>query len=953
MNIQHNLHLLRSLPLPVHSNIRMNVQLSRSFVSLSTKSSTTIVSVIRSRPQILYPNHPYVTHREIKNNQYKNSVYSIPLSTRYGISYRLLSTVLSGPTTYPLSSYTSSSSSTFQSSVVVSVPKNRPLLRMNYRMNRLSRYGFPYTYYPRSFISTYMNISSLTSTLYTLYHQYILSYFTHHQSTTDPQHTISLFFLNIFSSVSTLNDKPENHFVLQSNNDNKSKNKYTDALVTVPNNNHQDPQPLENSQRSSSDAVNNDTDENMEGGTTKETDPSSESSSNHSTDTKGNEDKANSSTTPSPPPSLLQRLWFIVKTQIGWIVTAATLSIIAAWLGIITPQTMAKFWDQLEKKSFTSSSSSSSSTTDTAVTTTGALIGSGLRLVTLLVTRFALQLAATVTLADATERVANHLRRQLFSHFLRTDIAYFDNHRTAELVDSLSVDVKEVRDSIRSIIGDGVPALAKVIGGAVSLLFISPKMTALLITTFVPAFAIGNLLANRLRKLARKSTEAQSKSSASAAESLSHIRTVRAFTGEKDELDKYTSHLNYASSVSHAMGIEYSLFRGIVSLGLTVIAGLVLGYGGILIGNGELTRGEVASFALSALSLENALETLSKLGAKLQRAQGATGRVVELLDEPVQANREGGVTWEHLKGDVMYEDVRFAYPTRPHVPVLKGLSMHLPPGKVVAVVGPSGTGKSTLAHLLLRYYEPSLASTINKDLPFHSFSHPSSPPSMGSSTTGNPSATIHTSSKGSNVSPSVLDNHAGMIRIDGIPLALINIHWLRKHIAIVPQDPALFATTIKENIAYGRPEATDADIERVAKEANALQFIQALPHGMNTLVGERGVSLSGGEKQRITLARALLRNPSILILDEATSALDVQSEQLVQEALDRAMVGRTTLIIAHRLSTIRRADIIYVVSDGRIEEKGTHEELLRTRPHGLYAGLVARQRDGGEEVLRP
>jgi ABC-type multidrug transport system fused ATPase/permease subunit len=642
------------------------------------------------------------------------------------------------------------------------------------------------------------------------------------------------------------------------------------------------------------------------------------------------DEEASPASSSSSLASVFLRLWPVVSRQLVWIAAAALLSLAAAALGLLAAPALASFWDTFDVSGLAAASSSSSSSTPSSspLPAAGGL-AAGAQLAGLFIGRFLVQLLASTTLTLAAERVASALRAELFARLLDADIGFFDERRTPELVDALAGDVRELRDVLRSVVGEGVPAVARVVGGAAALLVISPKMTGVLALSLVPMFTIGNLMAVRLRRLARKSQEAQGKAAASAHESLSHVRTVRAFTGEDEEVAKYRARLDASSAISREMGREYSLFKGVVSLGITALAGLVLGYGSLLVGTGELTRGQVASFVVSTFGLEQALETLSQLGAKVQRAGGSAGRVADLLDLPVTANKRGGATWAPVEGDVVFDGVHFAYPSRPHVPVLRGVTLRLPPGKVVAVVGPSGSGKTTLAHLLLRYYEPCAAVADDGAAAAAAVAAPNPSPAS-SSTSSSP----------------VLSSGVGMVRVDGFPLPLVDIHWLRTHVAYVPQDTALFGASIRENIAYGaRPGVTDADITAAAKQACALDFIQALPRGLDTVVGERGVAMSGGQRQRIALARALLRDPKILLLDEATSALDAESEAAVQRALSTAMKGRTTLVVAHRLSTVQHADLIYVMSGGRVVESGSHAELLAQR--GLYATLVARQRDGG------
>jgi ATP-binding cassette subfamily B protein len=318
-------------------------------------------------------------------------------------------------------------------------------------------------------------------------------------------------------------------------------------------------------------------------------------------------------------------------------------------------------------------------------------------------------------------------------------------------------------------------------------------------------------------------------------------------------------------------------------------AALVFWYGGRLVAQGELTAGELTSFLVYTLFVGFSLGALADLWADFMKALGAAERVFELLDRAPQIPLSGGDTLAHVSGQVNFQAVHFSYPSRPDVTVLHALTLDVRPGERVALVGPSGSGKSTVAALLARFYDP----------------------------------------------------NQGEVRLDGVPLTRLDPQWLRRQIGTVAQEPLLFSTSVADNIRYGRPEATDAEVEAAARAANAHDFISAFPEGYRTRVGERGVQLSGGQKQRVAIARALLKNPRILILDEATSALDAESEHLVREALERLMRGRTTLIIAHRLSTVVGADRVLVVERGVITQAGTHSELYACE--GTYRRLVERQ----------
>jgi ATP-binding cassette subfamily B protein len=330
-------------------------------------------------------------------------------------------------------------------------------------------------------------------------------------------------------------------------------------------------------------------------------------------------------------------------------------------------------------------------------------------------------------------------------------------------------------------------------------------------------------------------------------------------------------------------------FFGVAFFAAFTAGVFVFWYGARMVAADEMTAGNLISFLFYTMQMAFGLSALAELWTDVQRAAGAAERVFELLHREPAIAPTGGRTLEHVQGAVRFEHVTFAYPGRPDVTVLKDFSLELEPGEVVALVGPSGAGKSTIASMLYRLYDPL----------------------------------------------------EGRLTLDGSPYPELDAEWLRRQVGVVAQEPLLFSTSIADNIRYGRPEATDEEVEAAARLANAHGFISSFPEGYQTLVGERGIQLSGGQKQRVAIARAVLKNPRILILDEATSALDAESEHLVREALERLMKGRTTLVIAHRLSTVKDADRVVVLESGAVVQSGTHAELVGEE--GLYRRLVERQ----------
>jgi ABC transporter fused permease/ATP-binding protein len=490
----------------------------------------------------------------------------------------------------------------------------------------------------------------------------------------------------------------------------------------------------------------------------------------------------------------------------------------------------------------------------------------------------------------AGERVVARLRERLYGAILRQDIAFFDAARTGELTNRLASDTTVLQNTVTVNVSMGLRFGIMAIGGVGMMLFTSPALTAIAMAV-VPVVAIGAAVYGRVvRALSAKVQDALADATEVAEETLSGVRTVRAFAREDVAMGRYAGAVQRSFRLAARRALAEGLFQGIAGFGGFGAIALVIWGGGHMVVAGSLSIGDLTAFLLYTFSVAIGLGAVSSLYGDFMKAIGASRRVFALLDLPAPLEDSGGAEVARVDGDVRFDGVVFAYPTRPGEPVLRGLDLHVAPGEVVALVGPSGSGKSTVAGLLCRFYDPT----------------------------------------------------AGRLLIDGVDARTLAPRSLRRHLAVVAQEPVLFATSIAENIRYGRPGATDAEVEQAARQANALSFIQAAERGFDTQVGERGVRLSGGQKQRIAIARAILADPRILILDEATSALDAESEQVVQEALDRLMRGRTTLVIAHRLSTVRDASRIVVLEGGVVVEEGRHADLM-TRTEGRYRALVERQ----------
>jgi ABC transporter fused permease/ATP-binding protein len=490
----------------------------------------------------------------------------------------------------------------------------------------------------------------------------------------------------------------------------------------------------------------------------------------------------------------------------------------------------------------------------------------------------------------AGERVVIRLRQDLYEAIMRQDIAFFDERRTGELMSRLSSDATVLQNAVSVNISMVTRNLGAAVGGIGLLIYTSPLLTFGLLLA-IPPVAIGTArFGKSLRRISRDVQDALATTGTIAEETISGVRTVRAFAQESTEADRYREGLVRSLGLALERSKRVAWFTALASaVGYAAIIG-VLWYGGQLVLKGSMSIGALSSFILYTLTVAVSVGMLGSLWTDFMSATGAARRVFELLDHKPSMSLSGGYIPPSVKGSIQLRDVHFAYPSRPDYVVFEKLSLDIAPGECLALVGPSGSGKSTLAALVSRFYDPL----------------------------------------------------SGSILWDGIPVQTLDAGWLRRQIGIVAQDPVLLSTSIAANIRYGRPEADQAAIEAAARAANAHEFITALPDGYHTLVGERGIQLSGGQRQRVAIARAMLKDPRVLILDEATSALDAESEYLVQEALDRLMKGRTTLVIAHRLSTVRHANRVVVMEQGQIVQMGQHDELMLNQ-EGLYYRLVNRQ----------
>ena len=491
--------------------------------------------------------------------------------------------------------------------------------------------------------------------------------------------------------------------------------------------------------------------------------------------------------------------------------------------------------------------------------------------------------------AKASERALAQLRKDTFSRIIRLPMATLNQRRVGELASRIANDVESMRETLVMTIPMLLRHTVMLTGCLVLVTQISIKLALVMVGTVPVAIVMIALFGARIRKLVRKSQDNLAASQVIVEESLQSIVSVKAFANEVHETTRYSTRLGDFLSLALRAAAPRAAFIAFIIFSFSVALIVVIWAALTMLEAGEIQTPALSRFAALSGMIAASFAQFSELITQLQRTLGATDRVRELLCEPTEP-QDQAFEPRRFRGEIAMRDITFTYPSRPEAVVLKEFSFKAGAGQRIALVGPSGSGKTTTVSLLFRFYEP----------------------------------------------------NQGDILIDGTPARDMPLPLLRRNLALVPQEVLLFGGSIRENIAYGRPDATEAEIIEAARQANAHQFIEKLPEGYDTLVGERGTQLSGGQRQRIAIARAILANPAILILDEATSSLDAESERLVQDALDKLMENRTSLIIAHRLSTVRRCDQILVMSAGTIVERGTHDELI-AKPGGLYGTLARLQ----------
>ena len=487
-----------------------------------------------------------------------------------------------------------------------------------------------------------------------------------------------------------------------------------------------------------------------------------------------------------------------------------------------------------------------------------------------------------------TERALAAIRGDLYTHLLHLPMSFFTSKRVGELNSRVASDTAQIGETLTTTLAEFLRGLSMVIGGIAILAFTSIKLTLFIVGVIPPLIIVTFIFGRFIRKYAKKVQDEIAESNTIVEETFAGIQTVKAFANEAWERSRYRERIQKVVGLAVTGGYYRGAFSSFITFGLFGAIALVIWFGAGMVHEGELAANKLNEFILYALFIGGSIGGLASVYAQLQKAVGATETIFSLMDEEPELVGGEDVTAAQVEG-ISFKEVQFSYPSRPDVPVIQGLSFELPKGQTLALVGKSGSGKSTVASLLMRFYQ----------------------------------------SQGGQIS-------SGVHSVESFDLQA----W-RKSLALVPQDVLLFGGSIRENITYGKTSATEEEIIQAAKEANAWEFIEGFPEGLKTKVGDRGVQLSGGQRQRIAIARALLKDPQLLILDEATSALDSESERLVQEALDRLMQGRTSVVIAHRLSTIRKAHQILVMEQGQGIERGTHDELMKL--DGAYAELIRLQ----------
>jgi ATP-binding cassette, subfamily B, bacterial len=493
------------------------------------------------------------------------------------------------------------------------------------------------------------------------------------------------------------------------------------------------------------------------------------------------------------------------------------------------------------------------------------------------------------TFSVTSEKTLADLRTAVYQKIIWLPMSFFDSRRVGELMSRITSDVSQLQDTFTFTLAELLRQSLTLIFGIAIIFYLVPSLTIFMLLTFPILVVLALLFGKYIRKLSRKTQDKLADANVIVEESLQSVSVVKAFTNELFEITRYRKLLSEVVSVA----IRAATFRGLfISFSIFALFGGIVAvgwYGASLVQANVITIGDLFSFVIYTSFIGGSIAGLGDIYTQIQRSIGASERLLEILEQHDESINNSNVNLK-LKGEITFEQVSFSYPTRRDFTVLKNMNFNIGAGEKIALVGQSGSGKSTIINLLIRFYS----------------------------------------------------DYSGAVRVDGNSIQDFSLTAYRANVGIVPQEVLLFGGSIEENIAYGKPGASREEIIDAAKQANALGFIESFPEGFNTLVGERGVKLSGGQRQRIAIARAILKDPAILILDEATSSLDAESESLVQEALEKLMEGRTSIVIAHRLSTIKKVDRIFVIKDGELAEMGSHKELSQL-DEGIYSNLLRLQ----------
>jgi ATP-binding cassette, subfamily B, bacterial len=495
------------------------------------------------------------------------------------------------------------------------------------------------------------------------------------------------------------------------------------------------------------------------------------------------------------------------------------------------------------------------------------------------------------TFAQVSEKAMRDVRKTLYAKIITMPIFHFEKRRVGELMSRITSDITQLQDVLSITLAEFFRQVFTLVGGIALITYLSWKLTLFMLATFPVLVVAAIVFGKFIRKISKKSQDELAATNIIVEETFQSIQAVKSFTNESYEVNRYTSSLNRVIEAA----LKAATMRGaFVSFVIFALFGGIVGvvwYGAALVAQGDMILADLLTFIFYTAFIGGSVGGLGDIYAQLQKTIGSSDRILEILQDPSEIDLGSQTTSKEIEfGKISIENLHFSYPSRPSVEILKGISIDIQPGQKIAIVGTSGTGKSTLAQLMMRFYEP----------------------------------------------------NAGQIKLNGRNIQEYSVSDWRGMLALVPQEVLLFGGSIRENIAYGKPGASQEEIEFAAEQAFAKEFIESFPEKWDTLVGERGVKLSGGQRQRIAIARAILRDPKFLILDEATSALDSESEKWVQSALEELMKNRTSLIIAHRLSTIRSADQIIVMEEGKILEQGNHESLMKIK-NGVYRNMVTLQ----------